>query len=141
MELQSLIPHNNNSKFSKINEKGQFGIQDVMNDGFQCVKSSLDSAHPLERCEKEYHSHQQQINYTILKSVQGLHAPLRLKFENKMAAKIQRLPFLPSSNLMLNTLNGTNLTFNFEDVFCDPSFSETLVTPFMMIEKNMRIMQ
>ncbi|XP_023234343.1 proteasome maturation protein-like [Centruroides sculpturatus] len=142
MELPSLRPRNCGSNVSKVNERGQFGLSDPMIDGFQSVQSNnaeVYSSHPLEKSEKEFGIRRRQMDYAMLKRVQGLHAPLRLEYERKIASKIGRLPFLPSSGFMSNTLDGTNLDLSYEDVLADPSHSEVLEVPLVAIEKRLVI--
>lgn len=57
------------------------------------------------------------MNFQILRSVQGIHAPLRLMMERKMASKVGHLPILPSSNVMLETLEGRDETIDFNDLY------------------------
>lgn len=45
----------------------------------------------------------------VLRNTQGLHAPLRMAMEIKAAEKVGRLPFLPSSNVMRDSLLGYDL--------------------------------
>lgn len=108
------------------------------------------------------------MNFNTLRNIQGLHAPLKLQMEYRAArqvlfdsclhvsyttntlcssclnvalpfVQIQRLPFLPSSNLALDTLRGSDDTIGFEDILngtkkhptrypsCSQSFMSLLV--------------
>lgn len=57
------------------------------------------------------------MNYSLLRSIQGIHAPLKLMMEKNFASKVGRLPFLSSSNLMLEVLEGKDESIGFEDIF------------------------
>lgn len=72
--------------------------------------------HPLEALERTHRQRIDSNNYLMLKSIQGIHAPLRLMTERRAAQQIGRLPFLTSSNLMLEVLDGRDETIGFEDV-------------------------
>lgn len=58
-----------------------------------------------------------EMNYSMLRSTQGIHAPLKLMMEKNYASKVGRLPFLPSSNLMLEVLEGRDESIGFEDIY------------------------
>jgi proteasome maturation protein len=53
----------------------------------------------------------------LLKKTQGIHAPLRVMIERKIASGVGRLPFLKSSNLMLDVLEGRQEYLDFSDFF------------------------
>lgn len=46
---------------------------------------------------------------TMLRNAQGLHAPMRLAMEIKASEKIGRLPFLPSSMALRDSLLGKDI--------------------------------
>ena len=50
------------------------------------------------------------MNFSTLRNIQGLFAPLKLQMEFKAVQQVQRLPFLPSSNLSLDILRGNDET-------------------------------
>lgn len=57
------------------------------------------------------------LDFDVLKNGQGIHAPLRLMMERKLCKDIGRLPFLQSSNLMLEVLEGRQDDLDFSDFF------------------------
>ena len=66
-------------------------------------------SHPLELSEKNLQLNQDKMNFSTLRSIQGLFAPLKLQME--------LLLFLPSSNLSsLDILRGNDETIGFEDI-------------------------
>lgn len=74
--------------------------------------------HPLEKLGKSHYDREQYRNLTMLRTVQGIHAPLRLLAEQKAASKVGHLPFLSSrSNLMLDVLNGRDELITPNDIF------------------------
>ncbi|PWA25030.1 hypothetical protein CCH79_00016005, partial [Gambusia affinis] len=147
--------------------QGAYGVQDSLRSGFTSVKNELLPSHPLELSEKNFQLNQDKVNFSTLRNIQGLHAPLKLQMEYRAARQvmavrpidspfpltflflysplsvlmkgasvfqIQRLPFLPSSNLALDTLRGSDECIGFEDILCDPGQSEVMGEPHMMVE-------
>jgi proteasome maturation protein len=72
--------------------------------------------HPLEALERTHRQRIDSNNYLMLRSIQGIHAPLRLITERTAAQRIGRLPGLHSSHLMLEVLDGRDELIGFEDV-------------------------
>jgi proteasome maturation protein len=106
-------------------------------DGLQKLSVDLNvSGHPLEYCEKHYHENREKNDFLMLRNIQGLHAPLRLKTEREIASRMQRLPGLPSSNLMSDILTGRLDTIDFEDFLCDPMDAEIVGQPHILMERR-----
>lgn len=80
------------------------------------------------------------MNMTVLRNTAGLHAPLRIAMEIKSAKKIGRLPFLPSSHVMLDALTGRDLEIAPEDIFNTPDFVEYGGQPHAVIEKSLGVL-
>ncbi|XP_061778270.1 proteasome maturation protein [Nerophis ophidion] len=117
-----------------LGAQGDYGVHDTLRSGFSSVKNDIVLAHPLELAEKNFELNQDKMNFSSLRNIQGLHAPLKLQMEYRAARQIQRLPFLQSSNLALDTLRGTDENIGFEDILNDPTQSETMGEPHMMVE-------
>ncbi|XP_056417809.1 proteasome maturation protein [Hyla sarda] len=115
-------------------EYGGYGVQDTLRAGFTSVQSELLPSHPLEMSEKNFQINQEKVNFSSLRNIQGLHAPLKLQMELKAAKQIQRLPFLQSSNIALDTLRGNDECIGFEDILNDPAQCEMMGEPHMMME-------
>ncbi|KAI3381621.1 hypothetical protein SNEBB_004186 [Seison nebaliae] len=49
--------------------------------------NQLSQTHPLEANEENWRKRDEKMNYTILRNTSGLHAPLRLEMEKKIANK------------------------------------------------------
>lgn len=60
--------------------------------------------------------------------------------EFKAAKKIGRLPFLPSSNIMLDSLTGRDMEIGPEDIFNLPEFNESMGQPHAVIEKSLGLL-
>ncbi|XP_050417010.1 proteasome maturation protein [Patella vulgata] len=116
----NLRPHDEGNHVINL-PKNSYGIPDTMTTGFRHAKDGIHQSHPLEYSEKHWTSNKEAMDLAMLRNMQGMHMPLRLKMEQTIASKMQRLPCLASSNIMLDTLTGRNTTVDFEDVFnvCD----------------------
>uniref|UniRef100_A0AAX7TXS4 Proteasome maturation protein n=1 Tax=Astatotilapia calliptera TaxID=8154 RepID=A0AAX7TXS4_ASTCA len=149
--------------------QGAYGVQDSLRSGFTSVKNELLPSHPLELSEKNFQLNQDKMNFSTLRNIQGLHAPLKLQMEYRAARQvaavlfqvfscfvlffsfsvltptvsslqIQRLPFLQSSNLALDTLRNSDESIGFEDVLNDPAHSEVMGEPHMMVEYKLGLL-
>jgi proteasome maturation protein len=72
--------------------------------------------HVLEQYEKNYSQNQEAFKLRMLRNLQGLHAPLRLRTEMSLASKVGRLAPLESSNLMVEAITGLDETLDFQDI-------------------------
>uniref|UniRef100_A0AAQ5ZHR2 Proteasome maturation protein n=2 Tax=Amphiprion TaxID=80969 RepID=A0AAQ5ZHR2_AMPOC len=120
--------------------QGAYGVQDSLRSGFTSVKNELLPSHPLELSEKNFQLNQDKMNFSTLRNIQGLHAPLKLQMEYRAARQIQRLPFLQSSHLALDTLRGSDEAIGFEDILNDPAHSEMMGEPHMMVEYKLGLL-
>uniref|UniRef100_A0A8B9RPC0 Proteasome maturation protein n=1 Tax=Accipiter nisus TaxID=211598 RepID=A0A8B9RPC0_9AVES len=107
---------------------------------FTSVKNELLPSHPLELAEKNFQLNQDKTNFATLRNIQGLHAPLKLQMEFRAVKQAQRLPFLHSSNIALDTLRGNDECIGFEDILNDPSQSEVMGEPHMMMEYKLGLL-
>ena len=53
-----------------------------------CVKNELLPSHPLELSEKNYQLNQDKMNFSTLRNIQGLFAPLKLQMEFKAVQQV-----------------------------------------------------
>lgn len=121
-------------------EEGQFGVPDLMKTGLGGARSSLDTVHPLAQSERNYRQNVHKMNMQVLRNTQGLHAPLRIAMELKSARKIGHLPFLKSSNIMMESLTGKDLEIMPEDLFNTGEFTEVAGMPHAVVEKSLGIL-
>ncbi|KAB0381912.1 hypothetical protein FD755_003829 [Muntiacus reevesi] len=98
---------------TELSASGPFESHDLLQKHFSCLS-------------------QDKMNFSTLRNIQGLFAPLKLQMEFK--AVQQHLPFLPSSNPSLDILRGNDETTGFEDILNDPSQSELIGEPHLMVE-------
>ncbi|KAK9527960.1 hypothetical protein VZT92_014467 [Zoarces viviparus] len=120
--------------------QGAYGVQDTLRSGFTSVKNELLPSHPLELSERNFQPNQDKMNFSTLRNIQGLHAPMKLQMEYRAARQIQRLPFLQSSNLALDILRGNDESVGFEDILNDPAQSEMMGEPHMMVEYKLGLL-
>ncbi|KAL3282586.1 hypothetical protein HHI36_005762 [Cryptolaemus montrouzieri] len=125
------------AQFSGTKNCGEYEVADVMVNGLANVQAASDVPHPLMTSEVNNSRNRHNLNMTILRNTQGLHAPLRIAMELKAAKKIGHLPFLPSSNLMLETLTGRDVEIGPEDLFNQAEFRETMGQPHAMVERSL----
>uniref|UniRef100_A0A8B9U9K6 Proteasome maturation protein n=1 Tax=Anas zonorhyncha TaxID=75864 RepID=A0A8B9U9K6_9AVES len=119
---------------------GSFEGHDLLRRGFTSVRSELLPSHPLELSEKNFQLNQDKTNFATLRNIQGLHAPLKLQMELRAVKQAQRLPFLHSSNMAVDTLRGNDECIGFEDILNDPSQSEVMGEPHMMMEYKLGLL-
>ncbi|NWR87869.1 POMP protein, partial [Furnarius figulus] len=126
--------------FTEFSASGPFEGHDLLRRGFTSVKSELLPSHPLELTEKNFQLNQDKTNLATLRNIQGIHAPLKLQMEFRAVKQVQRLPFLHSSNMALDTLRGNDECIGFEDILNDPSQSEVMGEPHMMMEYKLGLL-
>ncbi|KAK2507497.1 hypothetical protein MC885_001666 [Smutsia gigantea] len=76
---------------TELSASGPFESHDILRKGVSCVKNELLPSHPLELSEKNFQLNQDKMNFSTLRNIQGLFAPLKLQMEFK--AVQQRIPF------------------------------------------------
>lgn len=120
------------------------------------MKQQFCGKHPLENLEKTHQQRLDSMNFVTLKGNQGIHAPLRLMAERRAAAQVGRLPFLHSSNVMLDVLTGRDETIDVEDFlnglifnfvykginicYIDPAQPEVMGPPHMVMERKLGLL-
>ncbi|KAM8964301.1 proteasome maturation protein-like [Lycaon pictus] len=126
---------------TELSASGPFEQHDRLGKGLPGVKNVLFlPSHPLELSEKNFQLNQDKMNFSTLRNIQGLFAPLNLQMEFKAVRQVQHLPFLPSSNLSLDILRGNDETIGFEDILNDPSQSELMGEPHLMVEYKLGLL-
>ncbi|CAN8006524.1 unnamed protein product [Ixodes hexagonus] len=153
MDFPTLRPTTSNCK-PAAQENGSYGVHDIMLNGqaipfynflnlvilFSSVKNNISTVHPLELSERNYKDNNLKMQLAMARSIQGLHGPIKLVAERKAASQVGRLPFLPSSNVMLEALEGGDETITFEDIYNEALEGETLRPPHMVMEKHLNML-
>ncbi|CAG5129482.1 unnamed protein product [Candidula unifasciata] len=122
--------------------KGLHGVPDAMMFGLQASRASqgLKSVHPLQATEEQWQNNVLKMDFAMLKNSQGIHAPLKLQMEIFAVSRMQRLPCLHSSNIMLDTLTGRDDLIGFEDFLNNPADSEVMGQPHAMMERKLGLL-
>ncbi|CAH1182651.1 unnamed protein product [Phyllotreta striolata] len=120
-------------------QEDSFGGHDLMRHGLSSIKQNTQESHPLASQIKN-EENKYKMNMTVLRNIQGIHAPLRIAVEMKAAKKIGRLPFLPSSNIMHDVLTGNDFDIGPKDVFNTSEFMELSGQPHAVMEKSLGIL-
>uniref|UniRef100_A0A0J9YUI3 Proteasome maturation protein n=1 Tax=Mus musculus TaxID=10090 RepID=A0A0J9YUI3_MOUSE len=81
-ELKDSIP------VAELSASGPFESHDLLRKGFSCVKNELLPSHPLELSEKNFQLNQDKMNFSTLRNIQGLFAPLKLQMEFKAVQQV-----------------------------------------------------
>ncbi|EHB12439.1 Proteasome maturation protein [Heterocephalus glaber] len=111
-----------------------FESHDVLRKNVSYVKNELLPSHSLELSQKNFQLNHDKMNFSTPRNIQGLFAPLKLQMEFKAVQQVYHLPFPSSSNLSLDILTGNDETIGFEDILNDPSQSELMGEPHLMVE-------
>ncbi|XP_054163436.1 proteasome maturation protein-like [Oppia nitens] len=112
----------------------------ILLNGFRSIRQQVTGRHPLEALDKTYDRRTDGHSFQLLKSIQGIHAPLRLIHERRAAGQINRLPGLQSSNLMLDVLTGRDETISPEDFLNDVSqYQEVMAPTHLLCERQFNI--
>ena len=117
-----------------------FGLPNSMLHGPTTVRDGLQMSHPLEHTERKWHEYKDKMDFVMLRNLQGVHAPLRLQMERKSASQVSRLPFLQSSNLMLDSLTGKLDTIEYEDILNVQTDAEVMGQPHAIVEKHSNLL-
>ncbi|XP_055333335.1 proteasome maturation protein-like [Paramacrobiotus metropolitanus] len=113
------------------------GLRDALQSGLSSVARKAVDVHPLEISELYHDTQEDRMNYAMLRSTQGIHAPLRLQMEKFLVKQPSRNSVMPSSNLHLDVLNGKDETIDLEDVLNAPEYWEKEVHPHLLLEKRL----
>uniref|UniRef100_H0UWU8 Proteasome maturation protein n=1 Tax=Cavia porcellus TaxID=10141 RepID=H0UWU8_CAVPO len=73
---------------TELSASGPFEHHDLLRKGFSSVKNELLPSHALELSEKNFQLNQDKMNFSTLRNIQGLFAPLKLQMEFKAVQQI-----------------------------------------------------
>ncbi|XP_047121306.1 proteasome maturation protein [Schistocerca piceifrons] len=116
-------------------QEGHYGVPDPMVYGLAATKEKLVPSHPLEESESNYAANELRMSMQMMQNLQGLQGPLKFAMELRAARRVGHLPFLPSSNLMYDTLTGRDDRIGFEDILNIEEFREEMAQPHLLLEK------
>uniref|UniRef100_A0A2K5HJY8 Proteasome maturation protein n=1 Tax=Colobus angolensis palliatus TaxID=336983 RepID=A0A2K5HJY8_COLAP len=98
-ELKDRIP------VTELSASGPFESHDLLRKGFSCVKNELLPSHPLELSEKNFQLNQDKMNFSTLRNIQGLFAPLKLQMEFKAVQQIKE-PYPMTHPFSIHKINN-----------------------------------
>uniref|UniRef100_A0A2K5ID62 Uncharacterized protein n=1 Tax=Colobus angolensis palliatus TaxID=336983 RepID=A0A2K5ID62_COLAP len=125
-ELKDRIP------VTELSASGPFESHDLLRKGFSCVKNELLPSHPLELSEKNFQLNQDKMNFSTLRNIQGLFAPLKLQMEFKAVQQT-----LSQKNKKINHLLSCGHLLKFIPY---PSQSEVMGEPHLMVEYKLGLL-
>uniref|UniRef100_A0A8C9C3C5 Uncharacterized protein n=1 Tax=Phocoena sinus TaxID=42100 RepID=A0A8C9C3C5_PHOSS len=76
---------------TELSASGPFESHDLLRKGFSYVKNELLPSHPLELSEKNFQLNQDKMNFSTLRNIQGLFAPLKLQMEFKAVQQARKI--------------------------------------------------
>eukprot|EP00124_Ichthyophonus_hoferi_P003237 Ihof_evm8s269 gene=Ihof_evmTU8s269 len=94
---------------------GPMGVHDTMRLGRNQIRSNLAPIHPVEQIQSTHANAQDEIRLTMLASVSGMHAPMRIRMERALVTMPNRMPCISRTNLGLQTLMGRDETIDYCD--------------------------
>ncbi|NWW34764.1 POMP protein, partial [Panurus biarmicus] len=118
--------------FTEVSASGLFEGHDPLRRGYALLLLA-------ELCHR-FQLNQDKTNFATLRNIQGIHAPLKLQMEFRAVKQVQRLPFLHSSNMAMDILRGNDECIGFEDILNDPSQSEIMGEPHIMMEHKLGLL-
>nr|SVE74570.1 EOG090X0J8E [Daphnia barbata] len=122
-----------------IGVEANYDVKDAMLFGVRKNRTldSLTAAHPLEVALIKHSQKQEEIDMRMLRTMQGLHAPIRLHMEKLAVKDLGHLPCLHRHNAMLDALTGKDSTIEFEDFLNNQQDLEIMGHPHIMIERQL----
>jgi len=103
-------------------------------------KGPRDAVKGLELLEQTFHFRADAMEMALLKRTQGINAPLKLMLERQAAGRVGRLPFLPSSQLMKDVLEGKDEDIGVEDFLGSRDQPEAMGPPHMVVERSLNLL-
>ncbi|KAI9146114.1 proteasome maturation factor UMP1-domain-containing protein [Paraphysoderma sedebokerense] len=115
----------------------EYGVHDSFRYGLRSVKKEIHVTHPLEMNLKNWEKTQENMKYSLQRSMYGIHQPIRLQMEKALVSQVQRLPVLPSSRLGLEILSGKDTTLDVEDFLGEPTMYMETIDVHTSMEKRL----
>lgn len=112
----------------------------VMLHGFATASKNAATVHPLQEHLATYNEKLDAMNFSMVQKTQGIAGPLKLMMERDAASKVNRLPFLPSSNLMMDVLTGRDEEVSIQDIMGNTVEPELMGQPHMMVERKLGLL-
>ena len=104
------------------------GPTDLLRDGFRNLETEMMTKHPIEGLDKKSEAAAFNSKLERIRRVYGSHMAMRLATEEAQFGQSRRLPGLPSSNAMHDTITGEGIKMEFKDFLDDPLTRATAPT-------------
>ncbi|KIY45740.1 proteasome maturation factor UMP1 [Fistulina hepatica ATCC 64428] len=112
-----IAPANAPKTASVKDTAGNFGLHDALRYGPRSLAAEVKTESGIRGRLENWEATQDNLKLTMQRNVYGLHAPMRLMMERKIAADIPRIPGMCHSNLHLDILMGRDETIGTPDIF------------------------
>ncbi|XP_063715295.1 proteasome maturation protein-like [Symsagittifera roscoffensis] len=109
--------------------------ENPLNTGFD-GKVNLDLVHPLQNLNPQ--KEEREFMLQQLRHSEGLHLPMKMRMEERVLSKHERLPCLRSSHVLWESLTGYDEQILPRDMFQDYQMPEVTGEPHIMIESCAR---
>ncbi|VDK36727.1 unnamed protein product [Taenia asiatica] len=128
--------------------RNEFGLVSAMYNGLAANRgliSEVDAVvapHPAAAAEAQRGEAAQRMqSMRVLRSTQGLHAPLRLAMEERVMERMApRLPGIYAHHPLAAQLSGALDTIDFCDILNSPEDAEVMVSPHLLMERQQGIL-
>nr|CAD21527.1 putative proteasome maturation protein [Taenia solium] len=128
--------------------RNEFGLVSAMYNGLAANRgliSEVDAVaapHPAAAAEAQRGEAAQRMqSMRVLRSTQGLHAPLRLAMEERVMERMApRLPGIYTHHPLAAQLSGALDTIDFCDILNSPEDAEVMVSPHLLMERQQGIL-
>mmetsp|Transcript_5198 Transcript_5198/g.14915 ORF Transcript_5198/g.14915 Transcript_5198/m.14915 type:complete len:139 (+) Transcript_5198:235-651(+) len=97
---------------------------DSLRQGLPALKDDAEVSHPVEAIQGNLGKQAEASRHAMLANLYGSALPARMQIEKQILGRVQRLPGLPSSNVLLESLTGELDDFGVEAYVGNPSAPE-----------------
>ncbi|KAH8917059.1 proteasome maturation factor UMP1 [Atractiella rhizophila] len=112
----TLVPStSSNPPASTASTANELGLHDTLRYGPRSLLTEISGKHPLQGRIEKWEETQDNLKLTMMRDLYGIHAPVRLLMERKMAS-FGTHPLRGSSNIHLDILMGRDESLDVADV-------------------------
>ncbi|THH11382.1 hypothetical protein EW145_g696 [Phellinidium pouzarii] len=127
-----LVPSSSDKTASVQDTSNSLGLHDTMRYGLRSLATEARAQSELKHRLDNWEETQDNLQLTFQRHIYGVHAPIRLMMERKIASTNMHIPAFPRSNVHLDILMGRDETLDFADIF-----GEVETSPPMDIHEQM----
>jgi len=104
------------------------GPSDLLRNGFRNTEYEMNAPHPIQGLDQRTATAEFNSKIERVRHVYGSHMAMRLATEEVAFGKARRLPGLPSSTALYDTITGSGTKIDFKDFLDDPFTRATTST-------------